>query len=161
MKKFFKALSALTMALCLTATALIPTGTASARTNVIAQETIALNDGGYCVVTTSETISDIATIAKTHTKSGQKKYSYYNANDVLCWTYTLHGTFKYDGTTLVSCTDSSHEIAIYKNSWSYSGGSHWESGNTAYGKATYQLKLSTASKTVNLQLSCSKTGVLS
>ena len=58
MKKFFKALSALTMALCLTATALIPTGTASARTNVIAQETIALNDGGYCVVTTSETISD-------------------------------------------------------------------------------------------------------
>ena len=29
MKKFFKALSALTMALCLTATALIPTGTAS------------------------------------------------------------------------------------------------------------------------------------
>ena len=37
MKNFFKALSALTMALCLTATALIPTGTASARTNVIAQ----------------------------------------------------------------------------------------------------------------------------
>lgn len=92
MKNFFKALSALTMALCLTATALIPTGTASARTNVIAQETIALDDGGYCVVTTSETVSDIATLATTHTKSAQKKYSYYNAKDVLCWTYTLHGT---------------------------------------------------------------------
>lgn len=113
------------------------------------------------MVTTSETVSDIATLATTHTKSAQKKYSYYNAKDVLCWTYTLHGTFKYDGTTLVSCTDSSHEIAIYNNSWSYKGGSHWESGNTAYGKATYHIKLSTASKTVSLKISCSKTGVIS
>lgn len=72
MKKFFKALSALTMALCLTATALIPTGTASARTNVIAQETIALDDGGYCVVTTSETISDIATLPK-HIQSPDRR----------------------------------------------------------------------------------------
>lgn len=161
MKKFFKALSALTMALCLTATALIPTGTASAQTNVVSRETIELDDGSYCVITTSETAEDTATYATTHTKSGEKKYSYYNGSNVLCWTYTLHGTFKYDGTTLVSCTGSSHEIAIYKKSWSYSGGSHWESGNTAYGKATYHLNLSTASKTINVQLSCSKTGVLS
>ena len=161
MKKFLKALSALTMAICLTATALIPTGTASAQTNIISQETIELDDGGYCVITTSETTVNSVARATTHTKSGAKTYSYYNGSDVLCWTYTLHGTFKYDGTTLVSCTGSSHEIAIYKNSWEYKSGSHWENGNTAYGKATYHLKLSTASKTINVQLSCSKTGVLS
>lgn len=94
-------------------------------------------------------------------KAAKKTYKYYNAHDVLCWSYTLNATFMYDG-TLVVCTDVSHTIDVYNiKSWIYDSGKRWKEANSAYGKATFHLIGSSANKTVKLKITSTKHGVIS
>ena len=163
MKKLFKALTCFALSLSMLASILLTAVPASASSDVttVSEETIQLEDGTYCIVTTTETMIPSVARGKTKTKGAQKAYRYYNASDVLVWEYILHATFMYDD-YLVVCSDTSNEINIYNpKRWIYEGGKHWKQGNTAYGRATIHLIATTTSKTVNLQISCSKHGVLS
>lgn len=165
MKKIFKVLTCLVLSLNLLASGLIAPSSVSASTKTVSQETITLENGDHCVVTTTETTAEtpngIALYA-TKTKSAEKSYSYYNSSNTLCWVYTLHGTFMYDNSTLVVCSDTYHEIAIHHpDKWIYESGKHWKQANNAYGKATFRLIGFSATKTANLQISCTKHGVIS
>lgn len=161
MKKFFRVLTCLTLALCLLASSLLVSNPVSAAETTVSEETIQLDDGDYCVITTTETVIPSIARGKTKTKTAQKSYKYYNASNVLSWEYTLYGTFMYDD-YLVVCSDVVHEIII-KNprNWIYDEAKRWKSGNTAYGRAVFRLLTTSAKKTVNLQISCTKHGVIS
>ena len=150
MKKLFKALTCFALSLSMLASSLLTAAPASASSDAttVSEETIQLEDGAYCIVTTTETMIPSVARGTTKTKAAEKIYRYYNASNVLSWEYTLHATFMYDD-YLVVCSDT------------YKSGKHWKQGNTAYGQVTIHLIGSTASKTVNLQISCSKHGVLS
>lgn len=124
---------------------------------VLSTETIPEEDG-YTVITTTETVSPIAALSTTKTKSASKTYSYYNANNVLCWTYTLNATFMYDG-QLVVCSNVSSSAAIYKSNWSLASESCSKQSNTATGSAKF--KNATTSKTANLTITCTKNGTIS
>lgn len=166
MKKLFKALTCIAMSLCLLISCMMTASTVSATdaistNNTNPEETITFEDGSYCIVTTTETTLPSVARGTTHTKQAKKSYKYYNSSDVLCWTYTLHGTFMYDD-YLVVCSDVSHSIAIDRpNQWIYDSGKRWKQANNAYGTATFQLIGFSATKTVNLQISCTKHGVIS
>lgn len=161
MKKHFKALVCLALVLCLTASSLLNANPVSASETTVSEETIQMEDGSYCIITTTETILPSITRGTTKTKSASKSYNYYNANDKLSWSYTLHGTFMYDD-YLVVCSDVSHTIHIVNTTkWIYNEAKRWKSGNTAYGKIVMHLIGTTANKTVNLEISCSKHGVIS
>lgn len=97
------------------------------------------------------------------TRSGAKKVEYVNSNDVLQWTYTLYGTFSYDGSS-ATCTAVSDSYSISNNSWHIDSHSCWKSGNTAYGTVTMNYKIlgiTTDTITKNVSLSCSANGTLS
>ena len=161
MKKFFKALTCLTLALCLLASSLLVSNPVSAAETTVSEETIQLDDGDYCVITTTETVIPSITRGTTKRKGAKKSYKYYNASNVLTWEYTLHAAFMYDD-YLVVCSDVSEEITIHNiRNWICDESSRWKSGNTAYGKAVFRLLTTSAKKTVNLQISCTKHGVLS
>lgn len=168
MKKTFKALTCLALTFCMLTSNLLSANAAAAATTTastapitVSKKTIPMEDGGYCVVTlTVKTPNSMACYA-TKTKSASKSFKYYNGSNVLSWEYILHGTFMYDG-TLVVCSDVSHEISIYNiKKWVYAGGKRWKQGNTAYGKAKFNLIGTTTSKTVNLEISSTKHGVIS
>lgn len=161
MKKIFKALTCLTLALCLLASSLLISNPVSAAETTVSEETIQTDDGSYFVITTTETVIPSITRGKTKTKTAKKAYKYYNANDVLSWEYDLYGTFMYDD-YLVVCSDVVHEITVnnFRN-WICDEASRWKSGNTAYGKAVFRLLTTSAKKTVKLQISCTKHGVIS
>ena len=166
MKKHFKVLTCITMSICLLVACVMTESTASAAGAISAndtdqKDTITFDDGSYCIVTTTETTLPSVARGTTHTKQAKKSYKYYNSSDVLCWTYTLHGTFMYDD-YLVVCSDVSHSIAIDRpDHWVYDGGKRWKQGNTAYGTATFSLIGFSAKKTAKLQISCTKHGVIS
>ena len=161
MKKHFKALFCFALSLCMMASSLLSYTPASAETTTVSEETIHMEDGSYCVITTTETTVPSTARGKTHTKTANKSYNYYNANNSLSWKYTLYGTFMYDD-YLVVCSDVSHSIDIYNiRNWIYDEASRWKSGNTAYGKAVFRLLTTSATKTVKLQISCTKHGVIS
>ena len=161
MKKHFKALTCFALSLCLLASSLLTSSPAAAASTTVSEETIQMDDGSYCVITTTETIVPSIARGKTKTKNAEKSFNYYNANNVLSWKYTLYGTFMYDD-YLVVCSDVSHAIDIYNaRNWIYDEAKRWKSGNTAYGKAVFHLMTTSAKKTVNLQISCTKHGVIS
>ncbi len=161
MKKHFKALTCFTLAFCLLLSNLLTSKPVSASETVISEETVETTDGGYCVVTTTETTIPSITRGTTHTKGAKKSFRYYNSANVLTWEYVLHGTFMYDD-YLVVCSDVYHEITIHNpRNWIYDEAKRWKSGNTAYGKAVFRLLTTSAKKTVKLQISCTKHGVIS
>lgn len=164
MKKHLKALTCFALSLCLLTSSLLtarPVSAESPETTVVSEETVQMEDGSYCIITTTEKIVPSVTRGTTKTKSADKSYNYYNSNNQLSWSYTLHGTFMYDD-YLVVCSDVSHTVRVVNTlHWIYKSGKRWKSGNTAYGTATFHLISSTANKTVNLKISCSKHGVIS
>ena len=80
----------------------------------------------------------------------------------MLWSYTLYGTFSYDGSS-ASCTDTDDDPVVYDTAWSVYSHSCYGSGNTAYGNVTMKKKIfgiTTDTVTKNLTLSCSPTGTL-
>lgn len=170
MKKLFKTFSIIMSICCVACASLQPMAASAAQktqlstgANVISQETMETEDGGYLVVTTTDTTKDtgISTCATTYTRSASKVYNYYNAKNVHCWSFTLNATFKYDKYALVVCTDVSSSAAVYKSSWSLVSKTHSKQANRATGKATFKLSPSNAIANAPLTITCSKMGVIS
>jgi hypothetical protein len=161
MKKFTKAISVLLTLCCIISltcqAAQVSAADDSSGYTVVSTEKIAQDDGYLLLTIESPESSGASTRSTTHSKEARGVYSYYNANDVLCWSYTINATFLYDG-TLVVCTDVSTSSDIYKSNWSAKNESHYKKSNVASGTITF--KNATASKTITLTLTCSKNGTI-
>lgn len=172
MKKLFKTFSIIMSFCCVVCAALQPAAVSAAQLsdvstvgNIISQETTETEDGGRVVITVKDTTkisnSSASTMATTHTKSASKVFSYYNANNVLCWTFTLNATFKYDKTALVVCTDVSSSAAIYKANWSLVSKTHSKKANQATGKGVFNLSPSNVHYNGPLTITCNILGDIS
>lgn len=121
-------------------------------------ETIYYDDGSYAVITTSVEAPKIVIMATASTKTGSRTFSYYDSNSRLQWTFTVKGTFSYDGKS-ARATSVSTSYNISGTGWSYVSATKSTSGATAKGTGTFSKGGSKVTQTVSL--TCSKTGVIS
>lgn len=154
---FLLAVSMVITTLCLTPF------TANAETDTSNKIIEYFDNGYYAEITTSTDYSNSYQIdAVTSVKSGSLLVEYKNSANQVEWSYAIHGTFSYNGTSS-SCISVSDDYNIVSYFWSCSGHSCWTSGNNANGTITMEKSILGAVvdiKTNNLTLSCSPTGTL-
>ena len=124
--------------------------------DIVSIETITLDDGGCLEIVVLQSTTRA-------TRSGNKYYTYKDANGSSKWKATLSATFTYDGTTS-TCTSSSCSVAIYDSAWALVSKHAYRSGNTATGSVT--MSYSTAGVTISkstykITLACNKNETLS
>lgn len=92
--------------------------------------------------------------------SASKVVTAQNQNGKIVATFTLHGTFEYDGKS-ADCTSASYSKSVSDSTWSFASANAWASANKAYG--SYTLSCSANGQTVsgNVVITCSPTGTIS
>lgn len=143
MKRLFTSTAALLLCMCFLL------GTAAAFDSG-QTERIDYEDGSYAIITT---ITGGLIRANT---ADSKLYTYYNADRVKCFTYTLYATFTYDGKTS-SANTAAASADYYVRGWACSSHNEWTSGSAAYGSAVFTGPNGKAHP-VNLSLVCDKDG---
>ena len=107
------------------------------------------SDGSYAIITTNVSFTR-------STIEHDKTYSYYNSSQKKCFSYTLYGSFTYNG--IRSSADSCYAYASrYDRNWELDSHDEYTSGNTAYGEAVFSGP-GGASRTESLTLTCDKNG---
>lgn len=99
-----------------------------------------------------------APITRSGTIVGHKDYKYYDAG--LVWTFTVHGTFSYTGSTS-ACQAASYTYNINNNIWYCTEANAWADGNTAKANGTMRRGSDGFLVFPNVTLSCSANGALS
>lgn len=75
-------------------------------------------------------------------------------------TYTLHGTFEYDGESAV-CTSAGYSASTSDSTWSFSSANAWTSKNKAHGFYTLVRPISGQTVSDEITINCSPTGKIS
>lgn len=146
MKRVVSALMCAVMVLCVSISAL-----AAAPERRV--KTIYFEDGSYATIETI--IEDEVRIDRANSsKSGSTSYTY-SKGGKKAWTFTLRGSFTYNGTTS-KATKASVTSSISDRTWSLDSKSSDYSGDTAYGDASYSSP--DDSYDVSLSLSCDEDG---
>lgn len=109
---------------------------------------------GYATITTF--VDNVSSRASTRRAS--KVYRAYNFHDELLWTYTLNGTFTYDGSSS-KAIGASDTYSIIDREWSNDYTSTDYSGRTVYGEAAFSCP--TDDLSCHLSITCSANGVIS
>lgn len=93
-------------------------------------------------------------------KTVSKKITIKNSSGTTLATYTISGTFSYNGSS-ATCTNVSYSSSIKKSKWSFISRSASKSGNKAIG--SYKLKKSSTGKTYtgSVTITCNKNGTIS
>lgn len=91
----------------------------------------------------------------TKTKTGYFK----NASNENVWSFSITGSFRYDGTT-ATCTYRMHNAESYNKDWTITSCTSTKLGNSATATAVASY-LKTYSYTRMISISCSPTGVIS
>lgn len=150
-----KRLLTLVLALCICI--MVPmTGTYAEE--VVGEDIEYLADGSYFVTRIVSVDSRVAS-----TKSGTKVRTYYDSEGTKIFSFTVHGSFNYDGTT-VTCIDASYTYEIYDSAWSLKSATASKSGATATASGTFVKKvlgITVNTKTLTPTLTCDKNGTLS
>lgn len=121
---------------------------------LVSQSVFEYADGSYTVVTVYEMSSNF----RSSTKSGGKDAAHYSGG-VLQWTFTVYGTFEYNGSS-ATCTAASYGRNIYVSGWTLSNAGAYRTGASA--KATGTMSYTDGRAIYpNVTLTCSGTGVLS
>ena len=110
-------------------------------------------------VTVTLYASTVRTRGGSYQISGHKDYTY--GSD---WTFTVHGTFKVNQGSSVSCTASSYGTSISNTSWRCTSGSATHSGATATARGTmtrYAMGVAVQTEYPSVSVSCDKSGNLS
>ncbi len=125
------------------------------------KERIYLEDGSFFTDTTcsvplfaANSILSEDTVRHTITRT------YSNASGVAQWSFTLTGTFLYDGTS-ATCIATSCSVSVLQSGWSCSSKSSYATGNTAVGDVTMVRKLlgiTIDTRTAHLTLTCDANG---
>lgn len=154
MKKYLSALLILT--LLLTAAPM----TAFAAEAPVQQITAVYNTNGLIIQTTVTVYNTPIQTRAVQSTSASKKVDIKNSTGKMLATFTLHGTFKYDGKN-ATCTSASYSTSISDSTWSFTSARAWASANKAYG--SYKLSCSANGQTVSDQvtITCSPTGKIS
>lgn len=101
----------------------------------INEEIIQNSDGTYIVIDT-EIGESYALRDGRSTRSASKTYTYRSYSGSTLWTFTLRGTFSYNGSSS-SAQNASATYSIRDYSWSCDDYSSYCSGDTAYGSAYF------------------------
>lgn len=118
-----------------------------------------LEDGFYIVDEIRISNPSHITLATANkSKSATRTYTGYNALNQKCWSFSLTGTFQYNGSTS-KATAASSSYTIYKNGWKCSSKTATYSGNTVKGTATFTHSLT--STPVAIGMKCSASGTIS
>lgn len=100
-----------------------------------------------------------ATYASTRQKTASKTYNIKNNSGTTIGSYTLTGTFQYNGSSS-ACSKASYSTTVSNSNYSFSSKSASKSGNTAIGSFTFINSL-TGTKTIKtLTLTCSANGTI-
>lgn len=121
-----------------------------------------LEDGSYYHITVIE--DSVSSSRATQTISGSKHMTYYDADNIAQWKFTVHGTFQFIPGSSAGCASSSYSVDIYDSSWKNTAASAYASGNHAIGDATfkkYVLSIPTQTENVSITLTCTAYGTLS
>ena len=149
-KKFFSVLLALFLVLSFAPLSFADAPAAAKAKDV---QRIDYDDGSYAIVTTEE----IPSMARAKMQKSRKRiYEYYNGNTCE-WSFTITGTFTYDGST-AKASNPGRYTTINNSSWSTSSTSAYASGASIKGSVT--MKKGSTSKTANVTLTCKPDGTL-
>lgn len=126
----------------------------ASNTTETTEEIIRYEDGSYLVVTLT-----VSMTRATGTRSGIKTGDYYNSDGELCWDFSIHGAFTYDGTT-ATATDASYSYNIYNSAWKLKSAEAYCSGNQAIAEGKFNGGF-LLNRSTSITLTCSPDGVLS
>ena len=139
-------------------TSLASAAEADARENTTAYITY-FEDGSYCVTTITEYPTALSTSAAGQTKRGSKTVCDFDSSGKQLYSLTVYGTFTYNG-SVAKATASSYSYTVDNSSWSFVSGSSSIFGACADATASFKL-LGIITKTLDVRLMCSPSGVLS
>lgn len=134
---------------------------AQSNTQTIYSHTETFEDNSYVVDEIQvlyPNYSSISPTATTKSKTAVRTYTYYDSLGKKCWSFSLTGTFQYNGSTS-KATAASSSYTIYVTGWKCSSKSATYSGNTATGIAAF--KYLTRTVNVKIGLKCSASGSIS
>lgn len=124
---------------------------------ILGTEVQQFEDGSYVITETVLHNSKVSLFASKN-KTASTSYSYYNSNKEKDWSFTVTGTFSYNGTT-AKATDVSSRATIYNKKWTIS--SHNDSKSGAKVTSTYTFKIQSKAKSATVGLKCSADGKIS
>lgn len=120
-------------------------------------DVVYFEDGSY--LTTELIIDNVVATRASYSISGHKNANYANASGELQWTFTVYGTFTYDGTT-ATATQASYGYQIYNDGWTLKSATAYCSGNQAIAEGTFKGGF-LLNRSTTVTLTCSPSGVLS
>lgn len=122
--------------------------------HIVSQTVEHYPDGTYAVITTYADTS----LTRSNTKSGRKDYNYYDNS--LAWTFTVYGTFSYNGLS-ATCTAASYNYNISNTAWRISSAAANPNGNSAVASGTFTRSSDNRTIHPKVTLTCSDNGQLS
>lgn len=149
MKRIFAMLILAVLSLSLCAFPALASNAAETTENVIYYE-----DGSYLVMTLT-----VSMVRASGTRSGIKTGNYYDSDGILCWDFSIHGAFSYDGTA-ATATAASYSYNIYNSAWKLKNAEAYCSGNQAIAEGKFNGGF-LLNRSTSITLTCSPTGVLS
>lgn len=148
-KKAIAVLLAVLLVVCFSATAFA----ADNDGRVVSRTVEQYDNGAYAVITVYDT-----TTARGGSKNGYKDYKYY-ISGTLQWTFTVYGSFSYDGST-ATCTAASYGYNINKSEWYRVKGEAYPSGSAAIAKGTMRRTSDGREVYPTVIITCTPNGVL-
>lgn len=148
-KKVFAFLLAALLVVCFSVTAFAADDNGCVVSRTVEQYT----NGAYAVVTVYDD-----TTARGGTKNGHKNFDYYESGS-LCWTFTVYGSFSYNGSS-ATCTAASYTYNINDSNWTRVSGEAYPSGSAAIAKGVMQKKTTGKKVSPSVTLTCTANGVL-
>lgn len=131
----------------------IPAFAADENSRVVSR-TVEQYDNGACAVIT---VYDNTT-ARGGTKNGRKDFDYYESGS-LAWTFTVYGSFSYNGSS-ATCTAASATCDIRDSGWKLTSNEAYPSGSAAIAKGVMQKKSTGKRVYPTVTLTCTPNGVL-
>lgn len=136
-----------------------------AETNDILNYTVVYEDDDITIielppVETWNTDTSLQPFASNKTKTFSKTHIVKYQNSVTIGTYTLTGTFSYNGKSS-SCTRAVCSTTIQNRSWSFTSSTARKSGNQAIGSFTVKSSANGQAISQTLKLTCDKNGNVS
>ena len=126
--------------------------------NLYAEVTLSVTpeDNNLPTYINSYMYSNTFTRTSTYQKTASKTYNIKNSSGTTLATYTLTGTFIYNGSSS-ACTNASYSTSISNSNYSFTSKSARCSGNTAIGSFTLASASQRISKTLTIKCTASGT----
>lgn len=150
----FKKICAVLMAALLCVCVCVPTFAAGDESRVVSRTVEQYDNGAYAVITVYEDAASRAT----GSKNGHKAFDYYESG-TLQWTYTLHASFTYNGST-ATCTAATATFDKQVDIWKLIANDPSPSGSAAIARGVVQKTTTGKKVSPTVTITCTPNGVL-